>query len=147
LAPNHKVIVWAVFKENYQMIRKVCEQLKIGVVELHGSINGKTRDNNIRDFKSNPATRVLIGHPLSGGIGVNLQESSYAIWFSRNFSLECYLQARARNHRGGSEIHDKITEINLVAPDTIDEQVLYKVQNKKKIADSIIDIENLLGVK
>jgi len=113
-------------------------------VELHGSISGKQRDNNIESFKQDPDTRVLIGHPLSGGIGVNLQESSYSIWYSRNFSLECYLQARARNHRGGSEIHSKITEINLVAPGTIDEKILDKVQQKKKIADSIMDLESML---
>lgn len=146
LAPHHKVIVWAVFKENYEMIRQVCAKLDLDAVELHGGVGGKKREENIRAFKEDKETRVLIGHPLSGGIGVNLQESDIAIWFSRNFSLECYLQARARNHRGGSEIHTKVTEINLVAPETIDEQVLYKVQHKKQIADSILDLQNLLGI-
>ncbi len=29
LTPNHKVIVWCVFKENYELIRNICKKLKV----------------------------------------------------------------------------------------------------------------------
>jgi SNF2 family DNA or RNA helicase len=81
---------------------------------------------------------VLIGHPGSGGIGVNLTASSVSIFYSRGFSLEHDIQAEARNYRGGSERHDKITRIDLVAPGTIDEEVVRKLHAKQTISDVIL---------
>lgn len=136
ITPGHKVIVWAVFHQNYKDIRKVCESLKIKYVELHGEV--KDKQTNIDLFNNDPKVRVLIGHPGSGGIGVNLIASSYSIYYSRNFNLEYDLQSEARNHRGGSEIHDKITRIDLVTPDTIDVQVLESLASKKKIGYKLL---------
>lgn len=138
IAHEHKVIVWAVFKENYVQIRKVCESLKLGYVELTGDTAPGNRQAAVDAFHSQARVRVLIGHPGSGGIGVNLTAASYCIFFSRNFSLENDLQAEARNHRGGSEIHDKITRIDLVAPKTIDELVMKSLANKEKISEGIL---------
>ena len=145
ITPGHKIIVWACFKENYKSIAKVCDKLKIKYCELHGGVSGKRRDKNITEFTDNKSVRVLIGHPLSGGIGVNLQAASYSLWYSRNFSLEAYLQARARNHRAGSEIHDRITEINLLAKNTIDYHVLEALRKKQSVAESVLDLKKLLA--
>jgi len=56
-----------------------------------------------------------------------------SIFYSRNFSLEYDIQAEARNYRGGSERHTKVTRYDLVTPGTIDEQVLkaHLLANKK----------------
>lgn len=136
LTPDHKVIVWATFKENYRQIAKVCEELKIQYTELHGEVRHK--DEAIRFFRSDPLCRVIIANPASAGIGVNLIEASYSIYFSKNFSLEQDVQSEARNHRGGSEIHSKITRIDLIAKDTIDEKVTEALKKKENIAETIL---------
>lgn len=138
LAPNHKVIVWACFKENYAMIREVCESLKLDYIELHGEISHKKRDESIERFRSEESVRVVIGNQGAGGIGINLVEASYAIYFSRNFSLEQDIQSEARNYRGGSEQHLKITRIDLVCPQTIDEEVLEALANKQAIGEQVL---------
>lgn len=138
LTPHHKVLVWAVFKDNYLQIKRVCDSLKIKYVEVHGEITAKNKELAVIEFQNNPEIRVYIGHPSSGGIGVTLTASSYSIFYSRNFSLEQSLQAEGRNHRGGSEIHEKITRIDLAAKDTIDELVLSKLRDKKDLSDSLI---------
>ena len=106
LTPEHKVIVWAVFKQNYRDIAKVCADLKIEYVTLSGEQSTKEKNDAVEKFKTNPDTKVIIANPQAGGVGVNLQEASYSIFYSRNFSLENDLQAEARNYRGGSEIHE-----------------------------------------
>lgn len=138
LTPDHKVIVWACFKENYQMIREVCEKLKIKYVELHGEIPQKRRDEYVYEFENNPEVRVVIGNQGAAGLGINLVAASYAIYFSRNFSLEHDLQSEARNHRSGSERHEKITRIDLVAEKTIDEEVLEALANKQAIGETLL---------
>lgn len=136
LVPHHKVLVWAVYHDNYEDIREVCKDLKIEYVELHGQVTD--REGAMKRFDQDPNCRVLIGHPGSGGIGVNLTAASYSIFYSRSFSLEFDLQAEARNHRGGSERHESITRIDLVTPGTIDELVLKSLANKQALGDKIL---------
>lgn len=138
LTPEHKIIVWAVFKENYNDIRAVCEKLNIQYREVHGDITDKNKLNAVDDFNNDPMVRVIFGHPASGGIGINLVASDVSIFYSRNFSLEQDLQAEARNYRGGSEIHKKVTRIDLVTMGTIDEQILEKLSNKVAIGEKIL---------
>lgn len=138
LTPDHKVLVWAVFKENYEQIKSVCGQLGVSFVEVHGGVSDLNKRRAVDGFNSDPSIRVFIGHPGSGGIGINLISASYAIFFSRNFSLEQDLQAEARNYRGGSEIHEKITRIDLVAPDTIDELILKRLSLKIQISEAVL---------
>lgn len=137
LTPDHKVIVWSVFKENYTQIKKVCVELKVETAEVHGGISDK--DAEVQRFNTDPNIKVMIAHPGAGGIGINLIPASYSIWFSRNFSLEQDIQATARNYRGGSEIHSKVTRIDLVAKDTIDEVILDVIKEKTENSDALLD--------
>jgi len=135
---HSKCLIWAVWKENYEAIREVCNDLGASFVEVHGEISSKDKSANVDRFTKDPNCRVFIGHPGSGGIGINLVAASYSIFYSRNFSLEQDLQAEARNHRGGSEIHEKITRIDLVASGTIDEVVTKRLAQKQEIADKVL---------
>lgn len=136
LAPYHKILVWSVFRSNYDDIRDACVSLDLEYAELHGQIND--RDAQITRFNTDPKCRVLIGHPGSGGIGVNLVAASYSIFYSRSFSLEFDIQAEARNYRGGSERHESITRIDLVTPNTIDELVLKALASKTALSNSVL---------
>lgn len=136
IVPSGKAIVWAVFKENYNDIRSVCIELGVEFAELHGDI--KDRDAEITRFRKDEKCRVMIGHPGAGGIGVNLVEAGYSIFYSRSFSLEYDIQAEARNYRGGSERHESVTRIDLVCTGTIDELVLKSLENKTAVSDKIL---------
>lgn len=138
LAPNHKVIVWACFKENYAMIREVCDTLGLEYIELHGEISQKKRDESIERFRKEENVRVVIGNQGAAGLGINLVEAAYSIYFSRNFSLEQDIQSEARNFRGGSEMHEKVTRIDIVCPGTIDEEVLEALANKQAIGEQVL---------
>lgn len=137
LTPNHKVIVWCTFTKNYTAIKKICEKLGIKYAELTGET--KDRQAEMDKFNNDPSYRVMISNPQAGGVGVNLVASDVSIYYSRNFSLGDRLQSEARNHRGGSEIHKSITVIDLVAKDTIDEDVLNALQRKENYSDNVLD--------
>lgn len=134
--PKSKVIVWAVFKENFVQIAKLCERLGLKFVEVHGEV--KNKQEAVDEFNTNDDCRVFIGHPGSGGIGINLVVSNVSIFYSRNFSLENDIQAEARNNRGGSEIHDSLLRIDLVCNNSIDEQILTALDNKQQIGVKVL---------
>lgn len=136
IAPYHKVIVWAVYKSNYEDIKEVCADLGLGFVELTGETKDKQFEINL--FEKDKDIRVLIGNPGAGGIGVNLVEASYMIYYSRGFSLEHDIQSEARNYRGGSEKHDKVTRIDLLARGTIDELILNSLESKQKLSEKVL---------
>lgn len=136
LTPGSKVIVWAVWKENYAIIRRVCERLNVRFVEVHGGISRAQQNENVTRFKTDESVRVFIGHPGSGGIGINLTCAPYSIFYSRTFSLEHWLQARARNHRGGQT--EKVTHYDLVCEGTIDELVQNKLAGKLDMSESLL---------
>lgn len=143
LTPEHKVIVWACFKANYEMIARLCEEMGIGYRMIHGGIPTKEKYENADAFNNDPDVRVLIGNPGAGGIGINLVASDYSIYYSRNTKLGDSLQSAARNHRKGSEIHDKITHINLVCPGTIDELIADSLDGKLDISEAILEGKNV----
>jgi SNF2 family DNA or RNA helicase len=71
-------------------------------------------------------------------------EASYAIYYSKGFKLEHDLQSEARNHRGGSEMHDKVTRIDIVAKGTIDELITESLEKKQNIAERILSWKDRL---
>jgi SNF2 family DNA or RNA helicase len=141
---GEKCIVWSVFHEDYAVVRKACEDLKIEYREIHGLVSGPSKLTAMEDFELKPEVKVIICSPGAGGIGISLIAASYSIWYSRNFNLEHDQQAEARNHRGGSERHEKITRIDLVVPGSLDSVVLDSLSQKKSIAESILTLPQML---
>lgn len=143
LTPHHKVIVWAGFRANYASIRALLSDI-FGVnppspfwVELTGET--KNRQEQIDWFQNETKCRVMLANAAAGGVGVNLTAASYSIYYSRTYSLGDRLQSEARNHRKGSEVHEKVTLIDLVARDTLDEDVLTALVRKESFADNVLD--------
>lgn len=147
LDQGKKVLVWSVFRHNYETLRvaiqEVFDKLKLKdatLVEVHGGISDTKKRENVKQFQDDPNCLVFMGHPGSGGIGINLVQAAFSIFFSRTFNLEHYLQARARNHRGGAKEmgHDKITHYDLVCAETIDELALKKLAGKLDMSERLL---------
>jgi len=138
LPPDAKVIIWAVFQENYKQIAEVVAGVGREYRELHGLISHKDREQNMNDFRSTPGVTVMIANQGAGGVGINLVEASYAIYYSKGFKLEDDLQSEARSYRGGSEIHEKITRIDLVCEGTLDTHINEALQTKQNIGNTIL---------
>lgn len=135
---HSKCIVWAVFKDNYRTIREVCEDVGVKAVEVHGGVPAKAKQAAIDAFNDDPDTKVFIGNSASAGIGCNLTSARYAIFYSRNFSLDQDLQAEKRNHRPGCEDFEHLVRIDLIAQGTIDERIAEKLATKQAISDRVL---------
>lgn len=136
-APNHKIIVWSIYHENYKDIAEVCKRLKLGYAEIHGGI--KDKDAEMNRFRKDPKCRVMIANQQAAGIGINLVESDLSIYYSKNFSWGQDEQSESRNYRGGSEIHEKITRIDITVKGTMDELISEALKTKANISEKILD--------
>lgn len=134
---NEKCIIWTDFTPTYTKIGKLCEHLKLEYTYLTGQQSITEKNTAIEEF-CNGSKQVLIANPAAGGVGVNLIQAKYAIYYTRSYSLEKYLQSEARNYRGGSELHDKVTHYHLVTTDTLDEQIMTALENKESIGKTVL---------
>lgn len=138
-APDHKIIVWTIFEPTYDDIKGVCERLKLPCVELTGRTPDKDRQANMDAFNHDPKIRVMVANQAAGGIGVNFIASDLAIYYTKGIFAEQDIQSEARNYRGGSEIHQKVTRVDLIAQGTYDEHVNKGLREKKSTAEILLD--------
>lgn len=141
IAPHHKVIIWTCFVPTYGDIGNVCDELGLPFCSITGGQSQTERQQSIDDFNNDPKVRVMIANPAAGGVGVNLQAASYMIYYSKNYNLEHDMQSEARAYRAGSEIHEKITRIDLVTEGTIEEQVTDALAGKLELATFISNLK------
>lgn len=137
---GQKIIVWCCFKRNYEDVARVCEELKLKYCMITGEQSAAQKEENMKQFRADPAIKIMIANQGAGGIGVNLVEAPIAIFYSRDFSLEKQLQAEARNYRGGSNIHEKVLHVDFIAKGTIDGVIADALAHKQSIGDQILNL-------
>jgi hypothetical protein len=92
--------------------------------------------------------RMLLAHPQSGGIGLNLQcnvgETAQTVWFDLPWSSENYIQANARIYRQGQE--KPVIIHHLTVTKSIDEQVVKVLEGKINLQEALLDALNCVLV-
>ncbi len=142
IAYRHKTIIWTNFVHTYSDIASVCAMLELPFVIIRGNQSPQERQQAVDAFQEDPNIRVCIANQSAGGIGINLQAASCMIYYSKSFALEHDLQSEARCFRGGSEIHEKILRIDILAKDTIDEDIHEALSDKLQLANLITRIKD-----
>ncbi len=145
-AAPHKVIIFCIFKENYKDLRKELEKKGIEYVEITVEVNTDEKLAAAASFNNvDSGPRVCIANTRAAGLGVNLVGARYKIYYTRNFSLDDYLQSQKRNNRAGAiKFHKALFDYHLVAPRTIDERIYKRLLQKKKFSEKLLDIKTML---
>jgi len=104
-------------------------------------------DDNIEAWRRGKI-RMLLAHPQSGGIGLNLQcnfgDTAQTVWFDLPWSAENYIQANARIYRQGQE--KPVIIHHLAVSSSIDEQVIKVLEGKINLQDALLDALNCVLV-
>ena len=106
--------------------------------------------SHARLLDSNPQTiedwrqgkiKMLLAHPQSGGIGINLQcnvaDTAQMVWYDLPWSSENYIQANARVHRQGQT--KPVIIHHLVLSRSIDNQVIQVLDGKINIQNAVLN--------
>ena len=75
-------IVFTFWKRTLDILASVFDAANMNYCRLDGSLTAKKRNEVLTNFKSNPASKVLIMTFSTGAIG-------YSACFTFNFSLSC----------------------------------------------------------
>lgn len=130
-----KIIVWARFKEEIAQVARELREAGRNVVEYHGAIGKDEREAAI-DSMQNGDADVFVGNAQSGGIGITLTAAATVIYYSNDFNYETRAQSEDRAHRIGQTRN--VEYIDLVATETIDEDIAKSLQRKKLLAETIL---------
>ena len=125
-AMNGKPVLCAIqFQHEVEMLRKV---FKYKVPALY-SKTSSTEQALLLDQWNRQELPLLLAHPASGGIGLNLQDGgSTMVWFSATWDLQHYDQFNGRLDRQGQKERVRIHHITMV--DTIDEVIVNALRSK-----------------
>lgn len=139
-----KILLWARFHYDIDLLGAAMKAEGIKFVEYHGRVGQDQRVENLKKFKQDPDVKVFLANPQAGGTGLNLAEASTAIYYSNDFNADTRWQSEDRIHRIGQK--NQCTYIDLVSPTTIDLHILKSLKAKKNVADSVLDVQEILDV-
>lgn len=150
---QHKVIVWARFQLDITTILDALKERGIKAVRYDGLVNDDQRAEAKALFKGvrtlyhngqmvgrepvpeEEQAKVFVGNPAAGATGLTLTEAKTVIYYSNSFKLIDRLQSEDRAHRIGQD--NNVLYVDLVAEDTVDEQIVEALRNKFNVARQI----------
>ncbi|WP_456401241.1 DEAD/DEAH box helicase [Persephonella sp.] len=107
------------------------------IVQYHGSMRPDEKIKAVKEFKSNKNKYIFIGTIASAGEGLTLTEASYAVFFDLHWNPAKIWQAEDRIHRIGQR--NKINIYNFVMRNTVEERILQKLDEKRRMIQNVID--------
>jgi SNF2 family DNA or RNA helicase len=137
-----KAIIWATYTYDIQQIAQSLRD-RFGpdaVATYYGATPQEERQELVQRFQDKESSlRFFVGQPRTGGYGITLTAATTVIYYSNSYDLEIRLQSEDRAHRIGQT--NKVTYVDIVAPDTIDEKILKALQEKINLAQTVLGEE------
>lgn len=130
-----KLVIMARFIPEIDAIKKLLTNKGLRFSIITGEI--KNRADEIAKFQNDTDVLVFIGQIATAGLGITLTAASTMVFYSLDYSMSNFEQAKARIHRTGQK--ENCTYIYLIAKNTVDEKVLKALKKKYDLALSIID--------
>ena len=135
---ENKAVIWAHYRHDINAIVKAVEKHfgKESYVTYYGDTTNEERQNAIKQIQDpNSPVRFIIGTPQTGGYGITLTGANVMVYYANGYDYEKRIQSEARINRAGQT--RKMTYIDIIAEDTVDEKIVKALRNKMNIATKI----------
>lgn len=132
---GQKIVVMARFVPELDAIQDLLRKKDIGFSVIRGGITD--RDEQITAFQNDPGVQVFLGQIAAAGLGITLTAASTMVFFSMDYSMANFEQAKARIHRAGQT--ENCHYIYLAAKGTVDRKVIRALRGKIDLAKALID--------
>lgn len=149
-----KVIVWACYIKNIELLKEYLEGNGIHVRTLYGAtpIAGDdiseedeeyslTREAIVKEFHNPDSSfKVIIANPFAVSESISLHKACHnAIYLERSFNAAHFLQSKDRIHRYGLKEGTETHYYYLVSNDSVDETVHQRLIDKERRLMEIIE--------
>lgn len=135
MAEGRKLVVMARFVPELDDIQALLAKKKIGYAVVRGGV--KDRDAEVRRFQTEDGCRVFVGQIAAAGLGITLTAASTMVFYSLDYSMSNFDQAKARIHRVGQK--ENCHYIYLACAGTVDRKVLRALRGKINLAKMLVD--------
>ena len=142
LENRHKALVFSQFVDHLAIVRNYLDEQKVTYQYLDGSTPAKTRKQRVDAFQSGEGDVFLISLK-AGGTGLNLTAADYVIHLDPWWNPAVEDQASDRAHRIGQK--RPVTIYRLVSCGTIEEKIVDLHQQKRDLADSLLEGTDVSG--
>lgn len=132
---NRKLVIMARFTAELDDIESLLQKRKIGYSVVRGGI--KDREEQVRRFQEDDGCRVFLGQIQAAGMGLTLTASSTMVFYSLDYNMANFDQAKARIHRVSQT--ENCHYIYLCCRGTIDNKVLRALRDKVDLAKALVD--------
>lgn len=135
LAEGRKLVIMARFVPEMDDIQKRLEDRGIGYAAVRGGV--KDRAEEVRRFQEDPDCQVFVGQIAAAGVGLTLTAASTMVFYSLDYSMANFEQAKARIHRVSQK--KDCLYIYLIAKGTVDAKILKALRDKTDLARALVD--------
>ena len=139
LENRHKALVFSQFVGHLSLIRAFLDELNVSYRYLDGNTPARERQAQVKAFQAGQGDLFLISLK-AGGLGLNLTAADYVIHMDPWWNPAVEDQASDRAHRIGQQ--RPVTIYRLVAKNTIEEKIVRLHQEKRALADSLLEGTN-----
>ncbi len=116
-------------------IQRLLEKKNIGYASVRGGISDRAEE--IRRFQEDADCRVFVGQIAAAGLGITLTTASTMVFYSLDYSMSNFEQAKARIHRVSQT--ENCRYIYLIAKNTVDTKILRSLRDKVDLARTLVD--------
>jgi SNF2 family DNA or RNA helicase len=127
------LVVFCAYKHNVKQIKNALKDHSI--VTYTGEDSTTQKNQAVEEFQNGNAD-IFVGTSAAAK-GLTLTRASTMVYYSNTYSLENRLQSQDRIHRIGQD--NKCTYIDLVVPNSIDETILKRLEQKKELSNEVLD--------
>lgn len=125
------VVVFARFHHDLDQIATICARQG----RRYAEISGRRSDGLVGHTMAENCDIVGV-QPQAGGAGISLTRAAICIFYSSDWSLANYDQAKRRVLRQGQTRH--VTYLHLVAEDTVDVSLFYALKRRRETNDAVL---------
>jgi len=133
---DEKLVVFGLHTEDIELLSRMYAS-KFGAIHIHGGVQVDKRMPLVDRFQNDPKCRLIIGNMNAMGEGLTLTASSHVCFYEFGWNPKTMDQAADRCHRIGQK--DNVMIWNLVAMNTIDEEIVRLINKKREVVDAIQD--------
>jgi len=132
---KNKLVIFAQWVPELKAIKELVKSTGRSVEILYGKT--KSRGELVSDFQEGDLNTIVV-QVSTGGVSIDLYAAHTAIFYSTNYSYGDYDQCRSRLRRIGTTAA-AINLIHIVCRDTIDENVMESLMEKRSLAEAVVD--------
>jgi SNF2 family DNA or RNA helicase len=145
---DQQLVVFANSRQLVDIAEAACAKAGYRCGLVTGTASAKDRARDIAAFQGGELN-VILCTAGAGGLGITLTAASTMVFLQRPWSLAESLQCEARAYRLGSERHDVVEVIDIIAMNTVEQRVREALKGKAaQLAEMVQDprvVRELLG--